>query len=60
MRPKWKQDAVAEYGGQITLCEATLEARERTAKLLVETTGAALIHPYDDPRIIAGQATVRS
>lgn len=55
--PKPKQAAVAGYGGQIVLCEPTLEARERTCKTVMETTGATLIHPYNDDRIIAGQAT---
>ncbi len=55
--PKPKQAAVAGYGGQIVLCEPTLEARERTCRTVMETTGATLIHPYNDCRIIAGQAT---
>lgn len=55
--PKPKQAAVAGYGGQIVLCEPTLEARERTCRTVMETTGATLIHPYNDHRIIAGQAT---
>jgi threonine dehydratase len=55
--PKPKQAAVAGYGGQITLCEPTLEARERTCNQVIETTGATLIHPYNDDRIIAGQGT---
>jgi threonine dehydratase len=55
--PKPKQAAVAGYGGQIVLCEPTLEARERTCRVLMETTGASLIHPYNDDRIIAGQGT---
>lgn len=55
--PKPKQAAVAGYGGQITLCEPTLEARERACREVIATTGAALIHPYNDHRIIAGQGT---
>ena len=49
--------AVRAYGGMVTLCEATLEARESAAERIVASTGAVLIHPYDDPRIIAGQGT---
>ncbi|MBU0641458.1 MAG: pyridoxal-phosphate dependent enzyme [Planctomycetes bacterium] len=52
-----KIDAVREYGGQVTLCEPTLAAREETAARVMRETGAVLIHPYDDERIIAGQAT---
>src|SRR5437763_9524793 len=39
---KPKQRAVAGYGGQIVLCEPTLEARERTCRTVMETTGATL------------------
>ena len=49
--------AVRHYGGQITFCEPTLADRESTAAGVIETTGATLIHPYDDDRIIAGQGT---
>lgn len=55
--PKPKQQAVAGYGGRIVFCEPTLEARERTCRIVMETTGASLVHPYNDHRIIAGQAT---
>lgn len=52
-----KVAAVREYGGRITLCPPTLAGREETAARVMEETGAVLIHPYDDVRIIAGQAT---
>jgi threonine dehydratase len=52
-----KRDAVGSYGGEIVLCEATLEAREEGLKRLVERTGAVFIHPYNDYRVIAGQGT---
>ncbi len=55
--PKTKQAAVAGYGGRIVLCEPTLEARERTCAEVIAKTGATLIHPYNDYRILAGQAT---
>jgi len=55
--PRVKQRAVEAYGGQITLCEPTLAARERAAAEIIRKTGAVLIHPFDDDRIIAGQAT---
>jgi threonine dehydratase len=48
---------VREFGGQITFCEPTLEAREETARRIVAETGATFVHPYDDDRIIAGQGT---
>lgn len=49
--------AVRTYGGQITLCAPTLESRETTAAHVQGETGAVMIHPYDDSRIIAGQGT---
>ncbi|UCF15888.1 MAG: pyridoxal-phosphate dependent enzyme [Phycisphaerales bacterium] len=55
--PQVKKDAVAGYGAEITFCEPTLAAREQTLEKLVEVTGASAIHPYNDYRIIAGQAT---
>jgi len=55
--PQVKKDAVAGYGGQITFCAPTLEAREATLRRVVETTGAAFVHPYDNERVIAGQGT---
>ena len=55
--PKPKQLAVAGYGGRIVLCEPTLAARESTCAAILAETGATLVHPYNDHRIIAGQAT---
>jgi threonine dehydratase len=55
--PAVKKAAVAGYGGQITFCEPTLEARETTTAQVVEKTGATVIHPYNDYRVIAGQGT---
>jgi threonine dehydratase len=56
--PETKKAAVRSYGGQITECEPTLAARESTAKEILEKTGATLVHPYDNLRVIAGQGTV--
>lgn len=52
-----KLAAVKGYGAQVILCEPTLEAREITAERIIQQTKSVLIHPYDDPRIIAGQGT---
>jgi len=54
---KVKVDAVRSYGGLITFCPPTLEARESTLKEVIAHTGAIEIHPYDNYNIIAGQAT---
>lgn len=55
--PSVKKHAVAGYGGQITFCAPTLEAREATLKRIYERTGANVVHPYNDERVIAGQGT---
>jgi threonine dehydratase len=55
--PAVKCRAVESYGGKITFCEPKVSARSETAAKIKAETGATLIHPYDDDRIIAGQAT---
>jgi threonine dehydratase len=54
---KVKIAAVQTYGGQITYCESTLQAREDTLLKVLNSTGAIEIHPYNNYSIIAGQAT---
>ena len=55
--PAVKRAAVAGYGAEIIDCKPTLQAREETLAAVVDRTGAAFIHPYDDERVIAGQGT---
>lgn len=55
--PAVKKAAVAGYGADITFCTPTLEARESTLAKVAEKTGAAFVHPYNDFRVITGQAT---
>ena len=54
---KVKIQAVEGYGGIITFCAPLLQSREGTLKQVLSITGAHEIHPYNDYRIIAGQAT---
>ena len=55
--PQAKKDTVRRYGGRITECEPSTSSREETfAKVQVET-GGDFVHPYNDPRVIAGQGT---
>jgi threonine dehydratase len=49
--------AVEGYGGRITFCEPTAAAREQTCARIIAETGAALIHPFTDERVMAGQGT---
>jgi threonine dehydratase len=55
--PNVKIAAVREYGAEVILCAPTLAAREAGVRDVIQQTGAELIHPYDDVRIITGQAT---
>lgn len=55
--PQVKKDAVAGYSGQITFCEPTLAARESTMEGIRQKTGATVIHPYNNEKVIAGQGT---
>ncbi len=55
--PEVKKKAVSAYGAEITYCAATLEDREKTLAQVVAKTGAIFVHPFNDYRIIAGQAT---
>ena len=55
--PLVKKNAVAGYGAHITFCKPTLQAREDATKLIMEKTGATLIHPYDNFNVICGQGT---
>ena len=55
--PGVKKNAVRDYGGKIIECKPTLADREETLRKVVEETGAAFVHPYDDPRVITGQST---
>jgi threonine dehydratase len=55
--PEVKINAVRQYGGQITFCKPNLQAREETLSKVKAKTNAIEIHPYNDLKIIAGQAT---
>ena len=55
--PLVKQRAVAGYGAEIVFCEPTLQARETALADVVKRTDALFVPPYNDYRIIAGQAT---
>jgi threonine dehydratase/serine racemase len=52
-----KRAAVERYGGIVTACDNTLDARRAVLAEVLERTGAVEIHPFDDPRVIAGAGT---
>ncbi len=55
--PQAKQRAVAGYGAEIVFCEPGIVARAETLAEVVERSGMTVVHPYNDPRVIAGQGT---
>ncbi len=55
--PQAKKDAVRGYGGIITECEPSTSSREAVFAEVEARTGAEFVHPYNDPRVIAGQGT---
>ncbi|KAH0451945.1 hypothetical protein IEQ34_019244 [Dendrobium chrysotoxum] len=56
--PACKVENVRRYGGQVIWSEATMQSRESTATAVQQRTGANLIHPFNDKRIISGQGTI--
>jgi threonine dehydratase len=55
--PAVKAKAIEGYGGKVIFCEPSVTSRKATCDRIQAETGAHLVHPYDDDRIIAGQAT---
>jgi threonine dehydratase len=55
--PEAKKDAVRGYGGVITECEPSTSSREEVFARVQAATGGEFVHPYNDPRVVAGQAT---
>ena len=55
--PQAKKDAVRGYGGRVVECEPSTSSREAVFAEVVAETGAEFVHPYNDLRVITGQAT---
>ncbi|KRS16374.1 beta-hydroxyaspartate dehydratase BhcB [Roseovarius indicus] len=55
--PQAKKDAVRGYGGTITECEPSTSSREAVFAEVQAKTEGDFVHPYNDPRVIAGQGT---
>ena len=56
--PVIKQDNTRAYGANLRLIDRYRDSREAIGAEIAETTGAALVKPYDEPMVIAGQGTV--
>jgi threonine dehydratase len=54
---KSKLAAIEAYGATLHFCAPTMAAREAAAAAVQARTGASLVHPFTDPRVIAGQGT---
>ncbi|MBS1561954.1 MAG: pyridoxal-phosphate dependent enzyme [Bacteroidetes bacterium] len=55
--PDVKKRAVEEQGARVVFCEPTLAAREATLAAIVAESGAHIVHPSNDVRVIVGQGT---
>ncbi len=52
-----KVEAVRSYGAEVIFCEPNQKAREETVLEVQQRTGATFIHPYNNLKVIEGQAT---
>ncbi|EFL89279.1 beta-hydroxyaspartate dehydratase BhcB [Ahrensia sp. R2A130] len=55
--PEAKKEAMRGYGATVVECEPSTTSREKVFADVVAQSGADFVHPYNDPRVIAGQAT---
>lgn len=56
--PAVKCRAIEGYGAELVLCDPSPTARKETAAKVARATGYRLVHPYDDPAVVAGQGTL--
>ena len=56
--PSIKVEAVRARGGEVVLHGDTFDAASEKARELQKEQGLTYVHPYDDPDVIAGQATI--
>jgi threonine dehydratase len=56
--PMAKVDATRHYGADVELTGPAIEEALEAAQAYVEEHGATLVHPFEDPRVIAGQGTI--
>ncbi|NXJ66766.1 SRR racemase, partial [Rostratula benghalensis] len=56
--PRCKQDAIRAYGATLVPCEPSDKSRAETAARVVQETGGVMVHPNQEPAVIAGQGTI--
>lgn len=55
--PAIKQVQMREHGAELVFCQPSMASREAEMARVLAATGACLVHPFDDARVIAGQGT---
>jgi len=55
--PRPKRDRTAALGAEVVLYDRVREDRQAIAREIAQQRSAALVPPYDDPLVIAGQGT---
>ncbi|MFZ4806746.1 MAG: threonine ammonia-lyase [Hyphomicrobiaceae bacterium] len=56
--PALKIKRTRAFGAEVVLYDRLTADRDAIARGICEETGAAFVHPFDDPHVIAGQGTV--
>jgi threonine dehydratase len=56
--PALKRAAVDGYGAEVIEFDRYADDREALLRELARERGLAVVHPFDDPRVMAGQGTV--
>uniref|UniRef100_A0A452J6L7 Serine racemase n=1 Tax=Gopherus agassizii TaxID=38772 RepID=A0A452J6L7_9SAUR len=56
--PLCKKAAICSYGARLILCEPTDESRMEVAARTVQEKEGVMVHPNQDPAVIAGQGTI--
>jgi threonine dehydratase len=56
--PRLKIERTRAFGGEVIAYDRTTQDRDAIARELCASRGAAYVHPFDDPDVIAGQGTV--
>src|ERR1700759_1702312 len=56
--PMVKVENTRRHGAEVVICGATLEEAGEFVRAEAQSRGLTLIHPYDDPLVIAGQGTI--
>ncbi|KAM9257127.1 serine racemase [Cariama cristata] len=56
--PHCKQAAIRTYGATLVPCEPSDKSRAETASRVVQETGGVMVHPNQEPAVIAGQGTI--